>query len=38
MTASDYGQLNAVTLDRSAEQIHRAEQFLGLAVQSIDTV
>jgi len=26
-TASDYGQLNAVTVDQAAEQIHRAEDF-----------
>lgn len=37
-TAGDYGQLNAVTIDQSAEQIDRAEQFLALAIQAIGTI
>lgn len=35
-TASDYGQLNVVTIDQTTEQIDRAEQFLKIAIQEID--
>jgi uncharacterized protein (UPF0332 family) len=35
-TTSDYGQLNAVTIDQATEQIDRAEQFLKLAIREID--
>jgi uncharacterized protein (UPF0332 family) len=34
----DYGQLNAITTDQAAEQIDRAEQFLAIATQYIDTI
>ncbi len=34
-TTGDYGQLNAVTVDQAADQIHRAEVFLTLALQEI---
>ena len=37
-TTSDYGQLNAVTADQAAEQIHRAEQFLAIAIQEIGAI
>jgi uncharacterized protein (UPF0332 family) len=37
-TASDYGQLNAVTTDQAAEQIERADQFLEIAIQEIGTI
>ncbi|NJL91457.1 MAG: HEPN domain-containing protein [Coleofasciculaceae cyanobacterium SM2_1_6] len=36
-TAGDYGQLNAVTIDQATEQIDRADQFLEIANQAIDT-
>lgn len=36
-TAGDYGQLNAVTIDQATEQIDRADQFLEMANQVIDT-
>jgi len=35
-TTSDYGQLNAVTMDQATEQIDRAEQFLAMAIQEIE--
>ncbi|ASC72588.1 hypothetical protein XM38_035460 [Halomicronema hongdechloris C2206] len=37
-TTSDYGQLNAITVDQAAEQIHRAEDFLALAIQEIGAI
>lgn len=37
-TAGDYGQMNAVTIEQAAEQIDRAEQFLAIAIQSLNTL
>lgn len=37
-TTGDYGQFNAVTIEQGAEQIHRAEAFLVLAIQEIGKV
>lgn len=37
-TTSDYGQLNAITLDQATEQIERAEKFLAIAIQEIGRI
>ncbi|MDB9496031.1 HEPN domain-containing protein [Spirulina major CS-329] len=37
-TTGDYGQFNAVTHSQATEQIDRAEQFLNLAIQGINSI